>query len=300
MTRVNADRIVLVHGFTQTASSWRPTVARLTASLGPDVDVVALDAPGHGDRGDVRADLPTRRRDARRGGRACHVRRLLDGRAAVLAPRPRIAATRRSAGADRDDTRDRGRAGTRDPPRRRRRVGRRDRTHRSRRLRRSLVVAAAVRRPRPLGRRPRDTVSTNTAAGLASSLRLAGTGTQTPLWTRLGELDDAGPHRSPASTTHKFTEIGRRMAEAIADASLAVIAGAGHAVQLRTTGPDVRGDRDVAPQPVSRRPPTRARTACRRRAAPDRSLRARRSTPGRSHGRPPLGLVRRRPEPPAP
>ena len=56
---MKADRIVLVHGFTQTARSWRPTVARLTAALGPDVEIVALDAPGHGARADVRADLPT-------------------------------------------------------------------------------------------------------------------------------------------------------------------------------------------------------------------------------------------------
>jgi pimeloyl-ACP methyl ester carboxylesterase len=73
---------------------------------------------------------------------------------------------------------------------------------------------------------------TNTASGLASSLRLAGTGTQDPRWDRLPELampvlvvtgaDDA-----------KFTELGRRMVGLIGpNAELAVVEGAGHTVHL--------------------------------------------------------------------
>jgi 2-succinyl-6-hydroxy-2,4-cyclohexadiene-1-carboxylate synthase len=78
---VKADRIVLVHGFTQTARSWRPTVARLTAALGPDVEIVALDAPGHGDRADVRADLPTSASMLGvEGGRATYVGYSMGGR----------------------------------------------------------------------------------------------------------------------------------------------------------------------------------------------------------------------------
>ena len=72
----------------------------------------------------------------------------------------------------------------------------------------------------------------NTGPGLASSLRLAGTGTQLPLWGQLavlampvlvitGERDD------------KFTDIGRRMVGAIGEhAAQVVIAGAGHAPHL--------------------------------------------------------------------
>jgi len=72
---------------------------------------------------------------------------------------------------------------------------------------------------------------TNTAPGLASSLRLAGTGTQEPLWARLGELAMpvlivAGEHDA------KFSAIGRRMADAISDASFVLIEGAGHAAHL--------------------------------------------------------------------
>jgi 2-succinyl-6-hydroxy-2,4-cyclohexadiene-1-carboxylate synthase len=72
----------------------------------------------------------------------------------------------------------------------------------------------------------------NTAAGLASSLRLAGTGTQEPLWLRLealsmpvlvlaGELDA------------KFRALGIRLVACVgANATLEVIAGAGHAAHL--------------------------------------------------------------------
>ncbi len=55
---------------------------------------------------------------------------------------------------------------------------------------------------------------TNTAAGLASSLRLAGTGTQEPLWTRLATL------KVPVLVVTgdrdaKFTGLGRRLAKSL-------------------------------------------------------------------------------------
>src|SRR5918994_6072055 len=48
------DRLVLVHGFTQTGRSWD----RVAASLSDGWEVVTVDAPGHGDSAAVRADLP--------------------------------------------------------------------------------------------------------------------------------------------------------------------------------------------------------------------------------------------------
>jgi pimeloyl-ACP methyl ester carboxylesterase len=84
----------------------------------------------------------------------------------------------------------------------------------------------------PAGGAAVDSRVGNTAAGLASSLRRAGTGTQEPLWDRLGELsmpvlvmaggrDDA------------YLALGRRLAEGIgANASLVTVAGAGHSVPL--------------------------------------------------------------------
>jgi 2-succinyl-6-hydroxy-2,4-cyclohexadiene-1-carboxylate synthase len=72
----------------------------------------------------------------------------------------------------------------------------------------------------------------NTATGLAASLRLAGTGSQQPLWSRLPEL------RMPVllvvgALDAKFLAIAERMQSAIgANASLVVIDGAGHACHL--------------------------------------------------------------------
>ncbi|MBC49930.1 MAG: 2-succinyl-6-hydroxy-2,4-cyclohexadiene-1-carboxylate synthase [Ilumatobacter sp.] len=71
----------------------------------------------------------------------------------------------------------------------------------------------------------------NTAAGLSSSLRLAGTGAQEPLW---GSLADA---KCPVllivgATDHKFRTIAENMADLLPDATVAVIDGAGHSVHL--------------------------------------------------------------------
>ncbi len=227
---MTADRIILVHGFTQTASSWRPTVARLSASLGPGVDVLALDAPGHGTRGDVRADLPTGAAMlAAEGGRGTYVGYSMGGRLclhlALAAPQlvDRLVLIGTTPGIEDDRERAARRAADDALADEIERVG----------------VAAFVDRwlSQPLfaglDRSDADIQArlTNTAAGLASSLRLAGTGTQTPLWTRLGELTMpvlivTGEHDT------KFAEIGRRMADSITDASLVVIEGAGHAVHL--------------------------------------------------------------------
>jgi pimeloyl-ACP methyl ester carboxylesterase len=68
--------------------------------------------------------------------------------------------------------------------------------------------------------------------GLASSLRLAGTGTQEPLWGRLGSLAmpvlvTAGEHDA------KFTALARRLVDSIGtNARMAVVPGAGHAAHL--------------------------------------------------------------------
>jgi len=47
------QRIVLLHGFTQTGRCWAP----VDADLARDREVVRIDAPGHGGSSDVRADL---------------------------------------------------------------------------------------------------------------------------------------------------------------------------------------------------------------------------------------------------
>ena len=76
----------------------------------------------------------------------------------------------------------------------------------------------------------------NTTAGLASSLRNCGTGTQEPLWDRLGSLQM--PVLVIAGVLDvRFTELGRRLVAGIdplhsGRAYLALVPGAGHACHL--------------------------------------------------------------------
>jgi 2-succinyl-6-hydroxy-2,4-cyclohexadiene-1-carboxylate synthase len=80
----------------------------------------------------------------------------------------------------------------------------------------------------------------NTAAGLASSLRLAGTGTQEPLWSRLPEL--SMPVLVVAGDQDEtFAAVGRRMAAEIGpNASYADVPGAGHSAHLEQPAVFVR------------------------------------------------------------
>jgi len=77
----------------------------------------------------------------------------------------------------------------------------------------------------------RDDRLRNTATGLASSLRLAGTGTQEPPWDRLGEI------RCPVlvivgEDDAKFTALGHRIVDGVADGRLVVVPESGHSVHL--------------------------------------------------------------------
>jgi 2-succinyl-6-hydroxy-2,4-cyclohexadiene-1-carboxylate synthase len=75
----------------------------------------------------------------------------------------------------------------------------------------------------------------NTAAGLASSLRLAGTGTQTPVWDRLAEL--TMPVLAMAGATDdRFCALGARLARTVPAGVFAEVPGAGHAAHLEQPG----------------------------------------------------------------
>ena len=70
-------RVVLVHGFTQTHRSWDV----VADALAREHDVVALDAPGHGELSDVALDLwQGARLVAQQGGRAAYVGYSMGGR----------------------------------------------------------------------------------------------------------------------------------------------------------------------------------------------------------------------------
>ncbi|MEJ7797129.1 MAG: alpha/beta fold hydrolase [Solirubrobacteraceae bacterium] len=71
----------------------------------------------------------------------------------------------------------------------------------------------------------------NEPAHLAAALRGIGTGAMAPLWERLGELTMpvavlAGEHDA------KFVALARRLGQGLPQASLSVVAGAGHALTL--------------------------------------------------------------------
>ena len=88
----------------------------------------------------------------------------------------------------------------------------------------------------PAGAAGLETRLGGTAGGLASSLRLAGTGTQQPLWDRLAGI--AVPVLVVAGQLDaKYTALGGRMARTIGPrARLEVLPGAGHACHLEQPG----------------------------------------------------------------
>ena len=216
-------RIVLVHGFTQTGRSWGP----IADDLARDHEVVAVDAPGHGGSAAVRADLARGGELLAAFGPATFVGYSMGGRLclhAVLA-HPEQVTRLVLLGAT---------AGIEDPD------------ERGARVRSDEALACDLERdgldafldrwlalPLFRGLAPdaadRDDRRRNTVAGLASSLRLAGSGTQVPSWARLptltmptlllaGQRDD------------KFAALAHRMATAIGvNATCALVPGAGHA-----------------------------------------------------------------------
>jgi 2-succinyl-6-hydroxy-2,4-cyclohexadiene-1-carboxylate synthase len=219
---------VLIHGFTQSAGSW----AGIARALAQDHTLIALDAPGHGHSAAVAADLP-RGADLMleaAGGPAAWMGYSMGGRFALYVAHRHPEQVRRLVVVSAT-------GGIDDPAAR---AARRDADESLAVRIEQEGVEAFVRwwlnRPLfatlPKAAAALDSRLGGTAAGLASSLRLAGTGSQQPLWSRLpelqmpvlvvaGELDDV------------YLAHGRRLVDSIgANATLAVISGAGHACHL--------------------------------------------------------------------
>jgi 2-succinyl-6-hydroxy-2,4-cyclohexadiene-1-carboxylate synthase len=72
----------------------------------------------------------------------------------------------------------------------------------------------------------------NTPAGLAQSLRLAGTGTQRPRWEELGGLD-VPTLLLAGSDDGRFARTAVRMAACMPDAVVTLVPGGGHAAHLQ-------------------------------------------------------------------
>jgi 2-succinyl-6-hydroxy-2,4-cyclohexadiene-1-carboxylate synthase len=220
-------RVVLVHGFTQTRNSWGPVLPALARGH----QVVAVDAPAHGLSSSYRVGLEE---GARLLGEACgagaYVGSSLGGRLtlhlALAAPYlvQRVVLVGATAGID-------------------------DERERAARRAADDVLATGLEHDgldaflerwlaNPLfATLPADTAGLearrqNTVEGLAASLRLMGTGSQEPLWDRLGEL------RMPAllvagERDEKFTALAERLAAGWGgDANVVVVPDSGHAVHL--------------------------------------------------------------------
>jgi 2-succinyl-6-hydroxy-2,4-cyclohexadiene-1-carboxylate synthase len=218
---------VLVHGFTQTGRCWGP----IAADLATDHELRLVDAPGHGESSEVACDLATGGRlIADAGGAATYLGYSMGGRFVLhtALERPELVRGLVLVGAT---------AGIEDPVERSARVAD-DETRAQRIL--DIGVEAFVdewlRLPIFAGLSPalacREERLANTATGLASSLRLAGTGTQSPTWDRLGDLDMpvlviAGDDDA------KFSILGERLVDAIGpNARFATVSGAGHTAHL--------------------------------------------------------------------
>ncbi len=229
-------RLVMAHGFTQTGRVWGTLEARLAV----DHQVVLVDMPGHGGSAPVRANLDEGARllaDA--GGRAAYLGYSMGARFCLhlALARPGLVDGLVLIS---------GTAGLEDPAERRAR-------RESDETLAELLDPVDSRSPAPIPvasflhrwlENPLfDGVSPaadgweerlhNTGPGLASSLRLAGTGTQRPLWGSLRRLAMPVLLITGEKDT-KFGALGRRMADVIGpNAVHAVVAGTGHAPHLQ-------------------------------------------------------------------
>jgi 2-succinyl-6-hydroxy-2,4-cyclohexadiene-1-carboxylate synthase len=223
----SGPRIVLVHGFAQTQACW----GEAGDALASDHEVVRVDAPGHGGSADVRADLAgTADLLADSGGPATYLGYSMGGRMVLhlALTHPQVVRGMVLVGAT---------AGVDDPIEREARQVADD----------ALAVAIEVdgmdafldrwlALPLFAGLDEHTAFRTerlaNTTDGLASSLRLAGTGQQEPVWDRLGAIT-APTLVVAGADDEKFGALGRRIADGIgANATFEAVPGAGHSAHL--------------------------------------------------------------------
>jgi 2-succinyl-6-hydroxy-2,4-cyclohexadiene-1-carboxylate synthase len=221
------DRLVLVHGFTQTLRSWD----RLAAPLADTFQVVRVDLPGHGGSGTVEMTFEeTAAAIGDAGGTATYVGYSMGGRLCLrlAVDRPDLVRALVLVGAS---------------------PGIADDGERAARKAADEALAADIRRmgtaafleqwmAQPmfatLQPQPEDLAARleNTSGGLATALRRLGTGVQEPLWDRLGELAMPVLAVSGQDDT-RYSHIAEEMADAIGvNAQVVALAGARHAAHL--------------------------------------------------------------------
>ncbi|MCU1394512.1 MAG: alpha/beta hydrolase [Ilumatobacteraceae bacterium] len=223
----SGPRLVFVHGFTQTGRSWLPVADAFTA----DHEVVLVDAPGHGRSSHVRVDLRLGADlIANVGGRATYIGYSMGGRfllhLALAYPHlvRSVALLGATAGISNDDERN----------------ARRNADEALATEIETIGVDAFLERwlaqpmfaTLPDYAKGLDDRAQNTASGLASSLRLAGTGSQLSLWDRIPHIQ-APTLTMAGELDPKFTALAQQLAAAIGrNAVFRPIAAAGHAAHL--------------------------------------------------------------------
>ena len=228
-------RLVLAHGFTQTARSWdvvTPALrSQLTPDSGEDLEIVAVDLPGHGTAGDVRRELwgCADHLIEVGGGDALYIGYSMGGRVALHAALAHPTAVRglvligATPGIDDESARFQRRAADRELADRLERIGVSAFLDEwlALPLFAGLSTSAAMRSDR----------LRNRAADLASSRRLTGTGSQSPLWGRLADIT-APTLVVVGAADEKFAAIGERMRAALPSGEMVSIPNAGHSTHL--------------------------------------------------------------------
>ncbi len=231
---VDPTPLVLAHGFTQTGRLWGAFGQRLAEGR----HLVRVDLPGHGRSSAVAANLTESGQLVVAAGLgAAEGLEAIDLLGYSLGARVALHGALHAPGAVRRLVLIGATAGIEDPARRAQRCAADE--ARATELERCGDVAGfvdrwlaapmfATLRGEAAGRAER---LTNTGAGLASSLRLAGTGTQVPLGERLEQL--VTPVLVVAGADDpRFVAAGRALAAAVPAGTFSVVPGAGHAVHL--------------------------------------------------------------------
>ena len=223
------QRFVLAHGFTQTAQSWAKFEELLREEI-PDADPVPIDLPGHGNATTAVGDLwSSADYLVEYGQQAVYVGYSLGGRvslhAALAHPEQVDALVLIGATAGLDSAEDR----------RARRESDEQLATRLEAIGLETFVDEWLTNPLFDGLTDqtdqREDRLRNSATALAASLRSNGTGTQEPLWDRLGEVE-VPVLVLVGEQDHRFRALGERLAEALPHATYKVISEAGHSVHL--------------------------------------------------------------------
>jgi 2-succinyl-6-hydroxy-2,4-cyclohexadiene-1-carboxylate synthase len=220
-------RLTFLHGFTQTHHHWHACASLIKRSLGADPVLVFIDLPGHGlsgtDRLTIEQAAPQLVALAGTGAYVGYSMGARHALAAACAGAPeieRLVIVGGTAGLAGQAERDGRLAEDEAKAERLERIGVEAFVDEwlAQPMFAGLTVTESDRRHR----------LRNTVAGLAASLRLAGTGAQEPLWDALGEV------RIPVlvlagERDAKFVGIGQRIAGLIRNGAFMAIPGAGHA-----------------------------------------------------------------------